>query len=77
MDRPLNVFDIKLLFFHHNLMKLGEVVVCIEYYNFTKFHYILMKKIIVLSKLAMVLYQTHLTLGLSITVVDSVASGYR
>ena len=34
-------------------MKLGEVVVHIEYYNFTKFHYILMKKIIVL-------YQTHL-----------------
>ena len=37
-------------------MKLGEVVVHIEYYNFTKFHYILMKKIIVL-------YQTHLTDG--------------
>ena len=34
-------------------MKLGEVVVHIEYYNFTKFHHILMKKIIVL-------YQTHL-----------------
>ena len=40
-------------------MKLGEVVVHIEYYNFTKFHYILMKKIIVL-------YQTHLTDGPSI-----------
>ena len=37
-------------------MKLGEVVVHIEYYNFTKFHHILMKKIIVL-------YQTHLTDG--------------
>ena len=34
-------------------MKFGDVVVHIEYYNFTKFHYILMKKIIVL-------YQTHL-----------------
>ena len=40
-------------------MKLGEVVVHIEYYNFTKFHYILMKKIIVL-------YQSHLTDGPSI-----------
>ena len=40
-------------------MKLGEVVVNIEYYNFTKFHYILMKKIIVL-------YQTHLMDGLSV-----------
>ena len=38
-------------------MKLGEVVVNIEYYNFTKFHYILMKKIIVL-------YQTHFMDGL-------------
>ena len=37
-------------------MKLGEVVVHIEYYNFTKFHYILVKKIIIL-------YQTHLTDG--------------
>ena len=33
-------------------MKLGEVVEHIEYYNFTMFHYMLMKKIIVL-------YQTH------------------
>ena len=40
-------------------MKLGEVVVHIEYYNFTKFHYILMKKIIVF-------YQTHLTDGPSV-----------
>ena len=40
-------------------MKLGEVVVNIEYYNFTKFHYILMKKIIVF-------YQTHLTDGPSV-----------
>ena len=40
-------------------MKLGKVVVHIEYYNFTKFHYILMKKIIVL-------YQTHLTDGPSV-----------
>ena len=32
----------------------------IEYYNFTKFHYILMKKIIP------VLYQTHLTDGSSV-----------
>ena len=40
-------------------MKLGEVVVHIEYYSFTKFHYILMKKIIVL-------YQTHLTDGPSV-----------
>ena len=40
-------------------MKLGEVVVHIEYYNFAKFHYILMKKIIVL-------YQTYLTDGPSI-----------
>ena len=40
-------------------MKLGEVVVRIEYYNFIKFHYIMMKKIIVL-------YQTHLTDGPSI-----------
>ena len=42
-------------------MKLGEVVVVvhIEYYNFTKFHYILMKKKIVL-------YQTHLTDGPSV-----------
>ena len=37
-------------------MKLGEVVVNIEYYNFNKFHYILMKKIIVF-------YQIHLTRG--------------
>ena len=37
-------------------MKLGEVL---EYYNFTKFHYILMKKIIVL-------YQTHLADGPSV-----------
>ena len=37
-------------------MKLGEVVVNIEYNNFKKFHYILMKKIIVF-------YQTHLTDG--------------
>ena len=43
----------------HNLMKLVEVVVHIEYYSFTKFFYILMKKIIVL-------YQTHLTDGRSI-----------
>ena len=35
-------------------MKLGEVVGHIDYYNFAKFHYILMKKIIDL-------YQTHLT----------------
>ena len=42
-------------------MKLGEVVVNIEYYNFTKFHYILMKKIIVVK------YQTHLAVGPSIT----------
>ena len=41
-------------------MKLGEVVAHIEYYNFTKFHYILMKKIIGL-------YQTHLTDGLSVS----------
>ena len=40
-------------------MKLGEVVAQIEYYKFTKFHYILMKKIIVL-------YQTHLTDGPSV-----------
>ena len=40
-------------------MKFGDVVVHIEYYNFTKFHYILMKKIIVL-------YQTNLTDGLSV-----------
>ena len=38
-------------------MKLGEVVVHIKYYSFTKFHYILMKKIIVL-------YQTHLICSL-------------
>ena len=37
-------------------MKLGEVVVHIEYYNFAKFHYMLRKKIIVL-------YQTHLMDG--------------
>ena len=37
-------------------MKLGEVVVHIEYYNFTKLNYMLMKKIIVS-------YQTHLTDG--------------
>ena len=35
-------------------MKLGEVVVHIEYYNFTKFHYII------------VLYQTHLMDGPSV-----------
>ena len=35
-------------------MKLGEVVVHIEDYNFIEFYYILMKKIIVL-------YQTHIT----------------
>ena len=46
-------------FFHHNLMKLGEVVVHIEYYNFTRFHHILMQKIIVL-------YQTHLKDVLSV-----------
>ena len=40
-------------------MKLGEVVVNIEYNNFIKFHYILMKKVIVL-------YQTHLSDGLCI-----------
>ena len=40
-------------------MKLGEVVVHIEYYNFTKFHHILMKIIIVL-------YQTDLTDGPSV-----------
>ena len=40
-------------------MKLGEVVAHIEYYNFTKFHLILMKKIIVL-------YQTYLTDGPSV-----------
>ena len=49
----------KTLCIMHNLMKLGEVVVHIEYYNFIKFHYILMKKIIVL-------YQTHLTDGPSV-----------
>ena len=47
----------KSIFFHFNLMKLGEVVVHIEHHSFTKFHYILMKKIIVS-------YQTHLTDGL-------------
>ena len=40
-------------------MKFGEVVVHIDYYNFTKFYYILKKKIIVL-------YQTHLTDGPSV-----------
>ena len=40
-------------------MKFGEVVVHIKYYSFNKFHYILMKKIIVF-------YQTHLTDGLSV-----------
>ena len=30
MDRPLNVYYIKLFFFSSDLMKLGEVVVCIE-----------------------------------------------
>ena len=40
-------------------MKLGEVVVNIEYYNFTKFHYSVMKKIIVF-------YQTNLTDGPSV-----------
>ena len=40
-------------------MKLGEVVVLYVYYNFTRFHYILIKKIIVL-------YQTHLTYGPSV-----------
>ena len=40
-------------------MKLGEVVVLYVYYNFTKFHYILMKKIIVF-------YQTHLMDGPSV-----------
>ena len=39
-------------------MKLGEVVIHIEYYNFAKFHYILMKK--------KVLYETHLTDGPSV-----------
>ena len=49
---------VKLIFgaLDQNLMKLGEVVVHIKYYSFTKFHYILMKKIIIL-------YQTHLTDG--------------
>ena len=60
MDHPLNVFDKNYYFFHQNLMKLGEVVVNIEYYNFTKFHYILMNKKII------VLYQTHLTDGPSV-----------
>ena len=40
-------------------MKLGEVVVHIDYYNFIMFHYILMKKMIVL-------YQTHLMDGPSV-----------
>ena len=40
-------------------MKPGEVVVLNVYYNFTKFHYILMKKKIVL-------HQTHLTDGPSV-----------
>ena len=40
-------------------MKLGEVVVLYMYYDFTKFYYILMKKIIVL-------YQTHLMDGPSV-----------
>ena len=35
-------------------MKLGEVVVLYVHYNFTKFHLIVMKKIIIF-------YQTHLT----------------
>ena len=49
----------KTIIFYQNVMKIGEVVVLYVYYNFTKFHYILMKKIIVL-------YQTHLTDGPSV-----------
>ena len=42
-----------LILFHQNLMKLGEVVVHMEYYNNTKFYQILMKN-------QNVLYITHL-----------------
>ena len=45
-----------LILFHQNLMKLGEVVVNMEYYNITKFYQILMKN-------QNVLYITHLTDG--------------
>ena len=45
--------------FHQNVMKLREIVVHMECYNLTKFHYILMKNIIVF-------YRSHLTDGPSV-----------